>query len=101
MAEGAKGGQFSAKPIIVHPGLLLSSSKKPLHFAQGEIARELLVVSPPMAPESVPVLVPTCARVDSGRCQQNDSVAAEFFSYMWKNYFKNGKKVKEAEKTIK
>lgn len=99
--RGQRVASSVPNPLLYTLAFSFPPQKSLLHFAWGELARELLLVPPPIAPGSVPVLAPTCTKSDSGRCQLNGSAAARFFSYVWKNYFKNGKKVKEAGKTNK
>lgn len=101
--RGQRVASSVPNPLLYTLAFPFPPQKSLLHFARGELARELPVVPPPMAPGSVSVLVPTCARAESGWCQLNGSVVAGlgFFSHVWKNYFKNGRKVKEMGKTNK
>lgn len=68
------------------------------HFAWGQLARELPEVPPTMTPGSVCPRAPL--RKVGLQCLLNGSVTdgLSVFSYAWKNYCKNGKKLRNQEK---
>lgn len=94
-----------SKPLLNTLASPFPPQKTLLYFAWGELARKSLVMPLPIAPGSVSVLAPLCARMDNGWWQPNGSVTADlqmvFFHRSGKIPSRMENEVKDAGKTNK